>query len=204
MSTAAIKCLHAEVWPIARFIPHPKNPNRHPEAQIDLLAKIIILRGWRRPIVVSSRSGYVVKGHGRLAAAIAAGLTDAPVELQEYASDADELADMVADNRIAELSEMDGHALCEMLKEMQPGPFGRGATGFTEEEFQAMIAASEQAPDDTQGTPSLKNVGKTLRFGAKSFPLTDREFDALQQQADAHRDDTGTSYGFARTLLKMP
>ena len=38
-------------------------PNQHSADQIILLAKIIGGQGWRAPIVVSKRSGYIVAGH---------------------------------------------------------------------------------------------------------------------------------------------
>lgn len=89
------------------LVPNPRNPNKHPDNQIKLLAKIMAHQGWRSPIVVSNRSGFITKGHGRLMAAKLNGWTQAPVDKQDYANEADEFADMVADNKIAELSETD-------------------------------------------------------------------------------------------------
>ena len=53
------------------LVGNPRNPNQHPKDQIKLLAHIIQSQGWRAPITVSVQSGYVVRGHGRLAAALA-------------------------------------------------------------------------------------------------------------------------------------
>lgn len=100
-----IKCSHSEIVDIDLLTPNPLNPNEHPNDQINLLAKIMKHQGWRSPIVVSNRSGFIVKGHGRLMAAKMNGWTQAPVDRQDYANEADEYADMVADNKIAELSE---------------------------------------------------------------------------------------------------
>jgi len=83
---------------------NPRNPNKHPQEQIKLLATIIRSQGWRAPITVSRQSGYVVRGHGRLAAAILLGTEVVPVDYQNYATEAEEWADLIADNRIAELS----------------------------------------------------------------------------------------------------
>lgn len=114
-ATAEIKCAHSEIRKLADLREHPRNPNRHPPEQLRLLGKVIVASGWRAPIVVSKRSGLVIKGHGRLQAAKLAGLTEAPVDLQDYADEASEWADMVADNRLAELAEMDLSALNELL-----------------------------------------------------------------------------------------
>lgn len=102
-----VKCTFTEMVDIDLLVPNPRNANKHPDEQIKLLAKIMKHQGWRSPVVVSKRSGFIVKGHGRLMAAKLNGWTSAPVDCQEYATEADEYADMVADNKIAELSETD-------------------------------------------------------------------------------------------------
>ena len=73
-------CAHDAIVAIEKLIPNPKNPNTHPDAQIQALGRIIRQTGWRAPITVSKRSGFIVKGHGRLAAAKLEGLTEVPVE----------------------------------------------------------------------------------------------------------------------------
>lgn len=100
-------CAHDAIVAIEKLIPNPKNPNTHPDAQIQALGRIIRQTGWRAPITVSKRSGFIVKGHGRLAAAKLEGLTEVPVDYQNYTNEAEEYADLVADNRIAELAEPD-------------------------------------------------------------------------------------------------
>jgi DNA modification methylase len=102
-----IECAHDEVVDLDLLVPNPKNPNKHPDEQIKLLAKIMNHQGWRSPIVVSNRSGFITKGHGRMMAAKLNGWNQAPVDRQDYATEADEYADMVADNKIAELAETD-------------------------------------------------------------------------------------------------
>ena len=64
-----VYCAHDKIVDIKELTPNPKNPNTHPDSQIELLADIIEQVGWRAPITVSTASGYVVKGHGRLMAA---------------------------------------------------------------------------------------------------------------------------------------
>jgi hypothetical protein len=111
-----IKCAHTEVVDIDLLVPNPKNPNKHPQRQIELLAKIMKHQGWRSPIVISNRSGFITKGHGRLQAARLIGWQDVPVDRQDYANEADEYADMVADNKIAELSETDLNMVIDDIK----------------------------------------------------------------------------------------
>lgn len=107
MDQSQFKCAFDEIVSIDTLIPNPKNPNKHPKKQIELLSKIIKTQGQRAPIVVSKRSGFITKGHGRLEAIKALGWTHAAVDFQEYESEAMEYADMVADNKIAELAHTD-------------------------------------------------------------------------------------------------
>jgi hypothetical protein len=101
--------------------PHPKNPNKHGDEQIALLAKNIRALGWRHPILVSAMSGYIVAGHARLEAAKVLNLAAVPVDVQPFASEADELAYLLADNRIAELADLQTAALKDLLEELDPG-----------------------------------------------------------------------------------
>jgi ParB-like chromosome segregation protein Spo0J len=100
-------CSHDAIVACVDLKPNPKNPNTHPAKQIELLSKIIIKQGWRMPITVSNRSGLIVKGHGRLIAAFKAGISHAPIDYQDYETDDMEYADMIADNKLAELAELD-------------------------------------------------------------------------------------------------
>ncbi len=141
-----IHCAHDAEVAIADLKPNPANPNKHPDSQIALLAKIIKAQGWRNPIVVSNRSGLITKGHGRLAAAITLGATHAPVDYQDYASEKVELADMIADNRIAELAEADRSMLRELAEQLDDGAFDMDLTGFDHDALEELMTA---APPDS-------------------------------------------------------
>lgn len=73
-------CAHDAIVPLKDLRPNPKNPNQHPPEQIKLLSSIIRATGWRGPITVSKRSGFIVKGHGRMMAAELGDMTEAPVD----------------------------------------------------------------------------------------------------------------------------
>jgi 16S rRNA G966 N2-methylase RsmD len=113
-----IECAHDQLIDLAMLVPNPKNPNNHPDRQVELLAKIISYQGQRSPIVVSSRSGFIVKGHGRLEAIKRLGWAQAAVDYQDYENEAQEFADMIADNKIAELAEHDDALMIEGIKEL--------------------------------------------------------------------------------------
>ena len=111
---------------------NPKNPNKHPARQIELLSKIIKKQGWRAPITISKRSGLVVKGHGRLEAARMLGCDEVPVDYQDYETEAAEIADMLADNKIAELSEIDSEIELFHKQELIEADFDLELAGFDE------------------------------------------------------------------------
>lgn len=102
-----IHCLYDELIDPKSLKNHPKNRNKHPQEQIDRLAKILDYQGFRYSIKVSKRSGFITSGHCRKLAAIRSGLTQVPVVYQDYESDEQEYADVQADNAIASWSELD-------------------------------------------------------------------------------------------------
>ena len=159
-SDVPVYCAHDAIVDVAALVPNPKNPNAHPDNQIQLLGRIIRETGWRAPITVSKRSGFIVKGHGRLAAALLEGFKEVPVDYQHYDSEAQEYADLVADNRIAELSEIDQKMLADIFADIDTGEIPMELTGFTEKEVENLITGLSEAlhndltePDEIPETP---------------------------------------------------
>jgi DNA modification methylase len=136
----AIYCAYDELADITRLVSNPRNPNQHPQKQIELLAKIIKNQGWRAPITVSNRSGFVVRGHGRLMAAQLLGVEQVPIDRQDYATEAEEWADLVADNRIAELAQIDEGLLANLLSELNVVDFDVNLTGFSDKQIDNLLA----------------------------------------------------------------
>lgn len=134
-------CAYDAIVPLKELRPNPGNPNHHGTDQLKRLASVIWATGWRNAITVSKLSGMIVKGHGRLEAAQLAGMSEAPVEYQHYDSEAEEWADLVADNRLAELSTLNTGELLEMINEIDTGVVPLEMTGYTPEDIEAIIAA---------------------------------------------------------------
>lgn len=137
MNQPAIHCAHDALVPLDELKPHPKNPNTHPQAQIEMLARVITATGWRHPVIVSRQSGYVCAGHGRLAAARLAGLDSVPVNYQSFKTEAEEIEFLIADNRLAELSETDNALLAQLVKSC-PG-IDATLAGYDPAELQKLI-----------------------------------------------------------------
>lgn len=146
-----VYCAHDKIVPVEEVKPNPKNPNHHPEEQIELLSKIIKTQGWRAPITVSTLSGLVVRGHGRLMAAKHLGLEFVPVDFQHYKSNDAELADLLADNKIAELAEIDSKMLAEVFKDIDLDAVDIDITGYSEEEYNDIVSALMDATAPAPG-----------------------------------------------------
>ena len=106
-----IKSKNIELVDIDSIIPNPKNANRHSIEQIKRLEKLIKYQGFRNPLIVSNRTGFLVVGHGRLEAAINLGIKKLPVIRQDFESEAQEYAYLISDNEIARWAELDKHAV---------------------------------------------------------------------------------------------
>ena len=153
-------CAYDRLVPIEKVIGNPRNPNTHPKVQVDMLAKIIKAQGWRAPITISTRSGFIVRGHGRLAAAQQLGVASVPVDYQDYDSEASEWADLIADNRLAELSEIDGTAIRDLLQELDTGEIDMLLTGFDDEALMKMLGS-----DGMGGDPEPEDDNYQSQFG---------------------------------------
>jgi len=147
--TIKTECAYDEMVQIEKLVPHPRNPNKHPEKQIKLLTKIIAGQGWRNPIVVSNRSGFITKGHARLEAAKILECDSVPVDFQDYENEAAEYADMIADNRIAELAEPSLPEIKDLLEELDTGDFDMDLTGFTSKEIEDLMTQFH-VPEDNK------------------------------------------------------
>jgi len=147
LSDVAVYCSYNEAVDVVNLVPHPKNPNKHSDKQIALLAKVIKSQGWRSPITVSKLSGFIVAGHGRLEAAKVLNVEKVPVDYQDFKTEAEESAHLLADNRIAELSDLDLKGVSEIFTELEAMNFDVELTGFNEIDFTKLDQTEE--PNET-------------------------------------------------------
>jgi len=150
-----VHCSYQKMVPVEKLKPNPQNPNTHPEAQIDKLASIIEAHGWRHPITVSNRSGCIVAGHCRLAAAVKLGLKKCPVDFQDFKSEAEEQAVLIADNKIGELSEIDGLAMADLLCELDQANYPLGLTAMDASEIEQYV----DGPTNNSEPQDLARIG---------------------------------------------
>lgn len=178
-------CAYDKLVKVEELIPHPKNPNTHPQNQIKILAQNIRYHGWRHPIVVSKLSGYIVAGHGRLEAARELGVSIVPVEYQDFATEDNELAVLVGDNRLAELSSLDLNGLQDIIDGFKASDFDTILAGFEPTDLDALLG--EQKPDfGDQKEKELSQSEVTIQAGNYRFRMSQEDFgiwiDKLKQE----------------------
>lgn len=178
-------CAYDKLVKVEELIPHPKNPNTHPQNQIKILAQNISYHGWRHPIVVSKLSGYIVAGHGRLEAAKELGVSIVPVEYQNFASEDNELAVLVGDNRLAELSTLDLNGLQDIIDGFKETNFDAILASFEPTDLDALLG--EQKPDfGDEKEKELSQSEVTIQAGNYRFRMSQEDFgiwiDKLKQE----------------------
>ena len=184
-------CSFDKLVPVGELKPNPRNPNTHPQRQIELLAKNIRYFGWRQTITVSKRSGHIVSGHGRLMAARHLGTEVVPVDYQDFADENDELAVLVADNRLAELSTVDLNELEKIAGEWKDADFDTILAGFESADLEALLNPEDEESDDDEDNrhdDELEKSEVTVAVGLYRFRITQDEFVAW---CDRVKQDTG-------------
>jgi len=144
------KCSYTEIVKTSLLKENPDNPNVHTERQIELLAKIIAHQGQRSPIVVSKLSGLIVRGHGRLRAIKKLGWKSCAVDYQHYDSIEDEYRDMVADNKIAELANIDELMVSQTIKTLDLEISDFELLGFDDFIFDTSIESINRGDENSE------------------------------------------------------
>ena len=182
-------CGFEQLVPIEDLKPNPRNPNTHPSRQIELLAKNIRYFGFRHPITVSKLSGYIVAGHGRLLAAKELGMQIVPVDYQDFANANDEMAVVVADNRLAELASIDLNSLEAIIDELKVEGFDTLLTGFDDADLESLLQGDDTHGDEeTAEDEELDKGDVTIALGIYRFKVSQEDYLAW---LDSVKQDVG-------------
>ena len=183
-------CSFDKLVPVDELKPNPRNPNTHPQRQVELLAKNIRYFGWRQNLTVSRQSGFLVSGHGRLMAAKHLGVDVVPVQYQDFASESDELAVLVADNRLAELAAVDLNELEKIASEWKLTDFDTILAGFEPADLEGLLNPKGDDGDDDDDDRHDKELDKsdvTVAVGLYRFRISQADFiawcDRVKQDA---------------------
>jgi len=140
-----------EIRKISELIPYENNARTHSPAQIEQLRRSLREFGFVTPVLIDS-AGNVIAGHGRLEAAKLEGIEEAPCVLVEHLSDAQRRAYILADNRLAELSDWDEEKRSAELLALRDGGVDITLTGFGAADV-VLTPTAEISEDDCDLTP---------------------------------------------------
>lgn len=121
---------HIEILALSALSPNPRNARKHPDKQVAQLAANIERFGFPVPIIVDERN-MIIAGHGRYQAADKLSLDEVPVIRMSNLSEAEKRAFVLADNRLAELSDWDPEILGAELTALFEGGFDISEIGFS-------------------------------------------------------------------------
>ena len=111
------------------LIPYDRNPNIHPESQIDQLANAVREWGWTVPILIDEND-MVLAGHGRLFAAKKLKLDTVPCIVAEGWSEEQKKAYVIADNKLSESSQWDDALYFSELRSLSDSNFDLSLMGM--------------------------------------------------------------------------
>lgn len=125
--------------PLAELKPHPENPRRHPQRELEDLRESLRLYGWVRNVVVA-QDKVILCGHGMVEAARQNGLTDAPCEVVKLNHDHPKAKKlMLLDNQVSRNAEDCDEAIAALLAEIQQSGEGLPGTGYTDADVDELI-----------------------------------------------------------------
>lgn len=193
-----VYCKHTRIMPIAEIQCHPHNPNKHPPAQIEVLARIIKGNGWRLACTVSARSGRLTRGEGRFLAAQHMGLSAVPVDIQDYDDEDAEIADLIADNVAPDLSVIEEDVLRDLVSTLDSNGCDLSITGLDSDQITQLIdpidsAAITSAPPLDDPPPKKK---------AQQIVITYKDPDEYTELLDFLGIDGSKRFYSATTILK--
>jgi len=173
-----VYCKHTRIVPVEEVKLHPRNPNKHPPKQIDVLVRILRGNGWRLPCTVSKRSGYLTRGEGRFLAAQKLGLPSIPVDDQDYASEAEEIDDLIADNVAPKGAEIDDDILRDLIQTLDDTDHDLSLTGLDSDEISKLVSPIDDGVINT--APPLDEPPR-MKKGRNSIVITYRDPDELHE-----------------------
>jgi hypothetical protein len=107
---------HGEEAP-DQLLANPRNWRIHPKAQQDALAGVLDEVGWVQTVIVNKRTGFVIDGHLRVAAAISHGDATIPVTYVDL-SEEEEGEILATFDPLSAMAAADKGSLVELLNEV--------------------------------------------------------------------------------------
>ena len=155
---------------VNNLIPYIRNARTHSESQIAQIAASIKEFGFLSPILIAE-DNTILAGHGRLAAAQKLGLKQVPCVKENYLTETQRRAYIIADNRLSLNAGWDDEMLAIELSELQGVDFDLDLLGFDESELASIFEDGKEVEDDDfdvteeLNKPSFSKVGDIWTLG---------------------------------------
>ena len=149
--------MRVEQWPVTKPKPYPNNPRKIGKLAIEKVATSIREFGFQQPIVVD-KSGVVIVGHARLAAAKSIGLDTIPVVVADL-SKAKAKAYRLADNRTNQETAFDDDLLKITFEELTGLDIDLSITGFDADEINKILGNGAASGDPS---PQLSGLSYSV------------------------------------------
>lgn len=167
-----IKQFEIEQLPIEELKPYRLNAKLHPQEQIKKIIRSIELTGFDQPIVVNKKDHSIIKGHGRLEAAIQMGMITVPVIVLDVSQDVADKARLL-DNKSAE-GDYDIEKLLKELTRFQDDIYD---TGYGRDELDQLLAQLESQIEGFDAFESFESKNSKENESVNKTPNDDPDID---------------------------
>ena len=175
--------------PVDELVPYENNPRTHSDVQIERLVKSLKEFGFTNPILIDEDNN-VIAGHGRLQAAIIAGLKTVPTITLGHLTPEQRRAYVIADNQLALNSGWDDDLLQAELKALGDAGFDLTLLGWGEnlptfgEDID--LSALDDFDDDDPTTELADGVMKAIQieFRPEDYDEAKALVDAARKRGD--------------------
>ena len=160
--------LHLEeiLMETSKIIPYQNNAKIHTGEQISLLASHIAESGWDQPIVVD-KDMVIIKGHGRLMAAMKLGLKRVPVKIRSDLTPNQVKAARIADNKISDIGGYDEELLKVELEGLHEIDVNLADIGIDDETISSLgLDDDDKSEHDSEKEDDIPEVEQNI-YGVK-------------------------------------
>lgn len=136
-----------------KLTPYARNSRTHSPQQVKQIAASIKEFGFTNPVLIDEANG-IIAGHGRVMAAEHLQLNEVPCIRLEYLTETQKKAYVIADNKLAMLSEWDEQLLSLELNELNSNSYDLSLLGFDSSELEKAMSIDtlfEPGTEDDQG-----------------------------------------------------
>jgi hypothetical protein len=189
MTTMVVAPEFIDQTPIDELVPYENNPRTHSATQLERLVNSLKEFGFTNPILIDEDNN-VIAGHGRLQAAIIAGLKTVPTITLGHLTPEQRRAYVIADNQLALNSGWDDDLLQAELKALGDAGFDLTLLGWGEnlptfgEDID--LSALDDFDDDDPTTELADGVMKAIQieFRPEDYDEAKALVDAARKRGD--------------------